>query len=312
VGWEERFEKRRKEEEKNSTKVQFFSFFLLFFFFSFFLLLQFLLLLLRHTDTHQMSATDTKEHTLWQACADGNLSLVKTLCSDPSVNVNYFDSEHLRTPFTRACGFGRLDIVEYLLQVPTVNITLPQGDGANPLWMAAQYSFLPVVQLLLASGREIDLHRRAGGVGQNWRNKTALEVAVMASTRARYTDETEAEYKNAKLTGPVIAKLLQDFGRDPAKVRQELRELPGLREPYIAKLFAIVVFLCDDFLRLASNVREDNRQQKAQRFFAIALQLPMELQMTLCNRVHKSPKDIVLTKHSEPAFQELVVLGLNL
>jgi len=45
--------------------------------------------------------------------------------------------------------------------------------------------------------------------------------------------------------------------------------------------------------------------RKAARFFQIAQHLPLELQMVLCNRVFGVEKVMVLTKHSEPAFQKL-------
>ena len=41
------------------------------------------------------------------------------------------------------------------------------------------------------------------------------------------------------------------------------------------------------------------------KFFQITRGLPMELQMMLCHRVFGAEKDIVLTKHSEPAFKKL-------
>ena len=41
------------------------------------------------------------------------------------------------------------------------------------------------------------------------------------------------------------------------------------------------------------------------RFFAIASQLPLELQMVLCHRAFGSRKDLILIKHSEPAFKKL-------
>ena len=64
----------------------------------------------------------------------------------------------------------------------------------------------------------------------------------------------------------------------------------------------LVVFLSDGLLQLKES-REGGRKG---RFFKIALALPMDLQMVLCNRMFQSQKDFVLTKHSEPAFKNLV------
>jgi len=39
------------------------------------------------------------------------------------------------------------------------------------------------------------------------------------------------------------------------------------------------------------------------KFFTLAAQLPLDLQMFLCNRAFGSPKEIVALKHSEPGFK---------
>lgn len=46
--------------------------------------------------------SDSKEQQLWQAAADGDLEIVKTLAEDPAVDVNWSDAEFGRTPFYRA------------------------------------------------------------------------------------------------------------------------------------------------------------------------------------------------------------------
>jgi len=46
-------------------------------------------------------------------------------------------------------------------------------------------------------------------------------------------------------------------------------------------------------------------ERNAARFLAIASALPLELQMTLCNWMFGSLKDIIGTNQSEPAFREL-------
>lgn len=46
-------------------------------------------------------------------------------------------------------------------------------------------------------------------------------------------------------------------------------------------------------------------KDKTFRFFKIAMRLPMELQMMLCNILFDYGKDVILTKDSEPAFRSL-------
>jgi len=107
-----------------------------------------------------------------------------------------------------------------------------------------------------------------------------------------------------KHNGPLIDNLIESFDLDPDATRQQLRELPELRDPFISDLYALVIFLCDDLLTMSAG-SSTSSLHKAARFFQIARCLPMELQMVLCNRVFGARKNSVLTKHSEPAFKKL-------
>ena len=118
--------------------------------------------------------------------------------------------------------------------------------------------------------------------------------------------ESGEEYTGRKQNGPLIAALIDSFDVDPVTTRQQLRELPELRDTFISNLFALVVFVCDDLLSVGAESSTSSLSiKKAARFFQIAQCLPIELQMVLCNRVLGSGKDHVLTKHSEPAFKRL-------
>jgi hypothetical protein len=71
-------------------------------------------------------------------------------------------------------------------------------------------------------------------------------------------------------------------------------------------VFALVVFHCDEYLMIKKSDADDNVDEKARkRFFLIAKQLPIELQMVLCNRSCGVAKDIILRRHSEPAFKKI-------
>jgi len=73
----------------------------------------------------------------------------------------------------------------------------------------------------------------------------------------------------------------------------------------IPHLFALTVFLSDDYLTLIHEVVEASRQGGQRRFFVILKRLPMELQMVVANRLYGSAKSFVLTKDSEPAFRKI-------
>ena len=95
--------------------------------------------------------------------------------------------------------------------------------------------------------------------------------------------------------------LITEYLDNPHQTRTRLRTLPGIREFLIGEVFALVVFLSDEFVVVAGGTNEVNTK----RFWFMGMQLPMELQMVLCNRMFGSAKDLVLTKYSEPAFRKL-------
>ena len=78
----------------------------------------------------------------------------------------------------------------------------------------------------------------------------------------------------------------------------------------VAELFVQTVLVSDKYLALteAGESDEDREQaDNARRFFEIAKQLPIELQMVLSNRAHSLAKELVLTKDSEPALKAILV-----
>ena len=173
--------------------------------------------------------------------------------------------------------------------------------------MASHNGHLPIVHLILASGREVDTKSKSMAGTSRWNNKTAAEIARSQGIRDRDEGEPEEGYTRKNQNGLLIATLLDSFDVDPVATRQHLRELPELRAFFISDLFALVVFLCADLLTMSAegSASSPTPHNAARNFFMIARRLPMELQMMLCNRVFGAGKDIVLTKHSEPAFKKL-------
>ena len=95
----------------------------------------------------------SKEQKLWQSCTDGDLEVTRELVDDPTVDVNWGDPEHGRTPFFRACGHGRTSVVEYLMRNPRLDVVKQQNEGATPFYIACQNGHKEVVSLLLADSR---------------------------------------------------------------------------------------------------------------------------------------------------------------
>ena len=101
--------------------------------------------------------------------------------------------------------------------------------------------------------------------------------------------------------------VLERFIDNPALTRHELRGKLGVLDELAAEVFALIVFLCDDLLQLRPPALTTTTiaSAAANRFFAIASQLPMELQMILCHRAFGSMKQNILRKDSETAFKSL-------
>jgi len=98
-----------------------------------------------------------------------------------------------------------------------------------------------------------------------------------------------------------VATLLERFKEKPVETRHAVRVELGLLEEVAAEMFALVVFVSDGLLQ----IRDTASSPPAARFFSIAAQLPLELQMVLCLRQVGSDKEIILGDESEAAFEEL-------
>jgi len=75
----------------------------------------------------------------------------------------------------------------------------------------------------------------------------------------------------------------------------------GCVDELAAEMFALVVFVSDGLLQ----VTQRGQVTPAARFFAIANQLPLELQMALCYGVVGSAKGVIQGRDSEVAFKSL-------
>jgi len=113
-------------------------------------------------------------------------------------------------------------------------------------------------------------------------------------------DKTDAIEVAKKRKKTEVVTLLERFQSDAAKTRYAMRVELGLLDDLAAEMFAMVVFVSDGLLQT-----KDTTPSPAARFFSIAAQLPLELQMVLCYRVMGSNKELILGKEREAAFREL-------
>jgi len=97
-----------------------------------------------------------------------------------------------------------------------------------------------------------------------------------------------------------VVTLLERFKSDAAQTRYQVRVELGLLDVMAAEMFALVVFVSDGLLQI-----NESTPSPAARFFNIATQLPLELQMVLCRRVVGSAKELIPGNESEVAFKSL-------
>ena len=97
-----------------------------------------------------------------------------------------------------------------------------------------------------------------------------------------------------------MVTLLERFEKDDTQTRHAMRLELGWCDEAAAEMFALVVFVSDGLLQINGSTTTP-----AAKFFRIASQLPLELQMVLCHRVVGTPKEIIQGKDSEVAFKSL-------
>lgn len=112
-----------------------------------------------------------------------------------------------------------------------------------------------------------------------------------------------------------ILQLLRHHEEDPLLARKrlflQLKDSPEglfLLGELAGEIFALVVFLCDDFLALKkpeeNNGELKRERERERRFFQVAKALPLDLQMVLCNRVAGSAGMVIRRENSERGFRE--------
>jgi len=114
-------------------------------------------------------------------------------------------------------------------------------------------------------------------------------------------DNTDAIWEAKKNGKTEVVTLLERFKSDAAKTRHAMRVELGLLDKLAAEMFALVVLVSDGILQ----IKDTTTPSPAARFFSIARQLPLELQMVICYRMVGSGKEIIPGKENEVAFKEV-------
>jgi len=202
--------------------------------------------------------------------------VISLLLAHPDIDVNAKTIFDGCTPFYYACAHGYPSCVREMLKDSRVKVNEPNRNGYPPLFCAAYFGHLDIIKWWIASGRQMDLGK-PGDI-----------------------DKTDA-IGGAKIYGRTkVVSLLERFKENPEETRYVVRVKLGLLDNLAAEMFALVVFISDGLLQV-----KDTTPSPAARFFSVATQLPLELQMVLCYRLVESKKEIIAGKESEVAFKEL-------
>ena len=91
--------------------------------------------------------SESKEQKFWDAAVKGDLSLVKELAADTTLNINWQDLQYGFTPFNQACWEGRVSVVQFFLTLPTVDLNKSTSFGSTPFFKACYKGHKEVVSL---------------------------------------------------------------------------------------------------------------------------------------------------------------------
>ena len=116
-------------------------------------------------------------------------------------------------------------------------------------------------------------------------------------------DKTDAIGLARKQGKSEILTLLERFKENPEETRHAVRVELGWHDEAAAEMFALVVFVSDELLQI--NGTTTTTTTPAARFFTIATQLPLELQMVLCHRLVGSARENIPSNNSQVAFKSL-------
>jgi len=98
------------------------------------------------------------------ACAQGNLSVVKVYLDVQGFDTNAFDNLNGITGFHYACQFGKLNVVQFLVQ-QEFDMNVRDNSGKNGFHLACGRGNLDVVQFLVEHGFDMNVSSNDGCTG---------------------------------------------------------------------------------------------------------------------------------------------------
>lgn len=186
-------------------------------------------------------------------CCQRNAELVECFLKHPMVDVNNGSAIH-RSPFYSACVLERRQIIKVLVQDQRVNVN---EDFCVDVIIHLD-STLELIKFVMCV-RKHDLKVEV----KEWHFKNGSE------------DEDPIVSEHRK---KAVNKLITDFNADRERTVTRLKMELGILQRPVEKLFLMI--------KMFQNEDGFEEHNEIRRFFEMASQLPLELQMIVANRVY--------------------------
>lgn len=199
------------------------------------------------------------------ACWFNCTEIIKLLLAHPDIEVNKQDpSGHAALHFS--WKVDNFDAAILLLSDKRVNIEVRNHAGMSPFWIACMNNNHDMIEYMLIN-TDVDLTVKGDyySTTSPMRKCTPLEVSYNV-----------ADGKDMK-----TAEMITEFEADREVARRKYKKIKGLGCHYdSAQLFLLVVLCSDGYFRIKESLFSG--------FFKILAELPLELQMIICNRVYET------------------------
>ena len=207
----------------------------------------------------------------------GDLSVIKHLTKHPNINLNAPKKDG-STPFFLACECGSLELIQLMLSCNQIQIDIPRKDGVTPIYMACLSKRYDIVSAIVASGRPFNTTAQFQIVDEE-----SGVMDVNGTMTALIMDDPQLH----AMLYPFIA----ENWREMLNQRQLHRQKNNMHKQEAANTLVMALMINEEYLRNANNSK----------FFNIVCQLPIELQMQICNYTYGCTNQFVSTERARLA-----------
>jgi len=190
-----------------------------------------------------------------RACRSGDLAAVRAMTQDINVetlNARISPGSNMTRLYV-ACLAGQAHIVKFLLSLPGIDVNGLGESEITPLEMVVDTEEIEdsdVLDLLLKC-ENLDVHRISDGLStfeRAFRRGQVKTVKMMLASNKNMMVEipnclSRVSHENS------LTLLLKKYQQNPDSCRQQLRRELGWPTS-AAEIFALVIFVCDDFVRI--------------------------------------------------------------